>query len=78
MRLFQELSKLLAREEPVVASITRKQDRVMVEARTGDLKPIVPGLVDLFLFQMVKLRTVGPSERFERPKAIEQPAKQSR
>jgi hypothetical protein len=45
----KELEKLLAKEEPLVLSITRKDDRLQEEIKIGGLKPLVAKLTDLLI-----------------------------
>jgi len=62
-QMMKELGKLLAAEEPFIFSLTRKEDRVQVEARMSGLKPLVGKLTNFMVEQYFKLRA-GPAAGF--------------
>jgi hypothetical protein len=57
-----EILKLLQNEEPLVIGITRKPDRLQVEARYGGLRTMVPKLIDAMLVGEARAST-APAPR---------------
>jgi hypothetical protein len=64
-KIQKKLSKLLAKEEPLVASITLTEDRSVAEAKMGGLKPLVARLTDFVVEQMYQLHGSW-QQRFEK------------
>ena len=54
-QMLKQLHKLLAKEEPLVYSVTRKQDRIQAEATLGGLRALVPALTDFAIEQSVRM-----------------------
>ncbi|HEV3262736.1 MAG TPA: hypothetical protein VG013_38225 [Gemmataceae bacterium] len=60
MKMIKELMKLGNQMDPFMASITRKPDRIVVEARQGGLKPALARLTDWALEQYFRSSAPDP------------------
>jgi hypothetical protein len=69
--LKKELGKLLAHEEPMVLTVTRKKDRIVEECRMGGLKPLVAHLTNFIVEQVYRSHS-SRMGKAARPRAIEE------
>jgi hypothetical protein len=71
-KIMKDLKKLLAIEEPLIVSVTRKDDRLQAEASIGGLAPLVSFVTDFAVEQAIRASIARERAWEERRRAEEE------